>query len=31
VAGIGVPQVTAVADCAEEADKHGIRVIADGV
>ncbi|MBQ1861016.1 MAG: IMP dehydrogenase [Clostridia bacterium] len=30
VAGIGVPQVTAVADCAEEADKHGIRVIADG-
>ena len=30
VAGIGVPQVTAVADCAEEAAKHGIRVIADG-
>ncbi len=30
VAGIGVPQVTAVVDCAEEADKHGIRVIADG-
>jgi len=30
VAGIGVPQVTAVADCAEEADKYGIRVIADG-
>ena len=30
VAGIGVPQVTAVSDCAEEADKHGIRVIADG-
>ncbi len=30
VAGIGVPQVTAVADCAEEADKHGIRIIADG-
>lgn len=30
VAGIGVPQVTAVADCAEEADKHGIKVIADG-
>ncbi len=30
VAGIGVPQVTAVADCAEEADKHGLRVIADG-
>lgn len=30
VSGIGVPQVTAIADCAEEADKHGIRVIADG-
>ena len=30
VAGIGVPQVTAVADCAEEADKHGIKIIADG-
>ena len=30
VAGIGVPQITAVADCAEEADKHGVRVIADG-
>ena len=30
VAGIGVPQVTAVADCAEEADKYGKRIIADG-
>ncbi len=30
VAGIGVPQVTAVMDCAEEADKHGIPIIADG-
>ena len=30
VSGVGAPQVTAVADCAEEADKHGIRVIADG-
>ena len=30
VAGIGVPQITAISDCAEEADKHGIRVIADG-
>ena len=30
VAGIGVPQVTAIADCAEEADKHGVCVIADG-
>ena len=30
VAGIGVPQLTAVADCVKEADKHGIPVIADG-
>lgn len=30
VAGIGVPQLTAVADCAKEADKHGVTVIADG-
>ncbi len=30
VAGIGVPQFTAVLDCAEEADKAGIPVIADG-
>ncbi|SNX53055.1 IMP dehydrogenase [Thermoanaerobacterium sp. RBIITD] len=30
VAGIGVPQITAIYDCAEEADKHGIPVIADG-
>ena len=30
VAGIGVPQVTAIMDCAEEADKLGKRVIADG-
>lgn len=30
VAGIGVPQLTAVMDCAEEADKFGRRVIADG-
>ncbi|MBR5968929.1 MAG: IMP dehydrogenase [Lachnospiraceae bacterium] len=30
VAGIGVPQITAVMDCAEEAKKHGIPVIADG-
>ncbi len=30
VAGIGVPQLTAVMDCAEEADKHGRRIIADG-
>lgn len=30
VAGIGVPQVTAIMDCAKEADKLGKRVIADG-
>lgn len=30
VAGTGVPQITAIADCAQEADKHGVRVIADG-
>ncbi len=30
VSGVGVPQITAVADCAEEAAKHGVSVIADG-
>lgn len=30
VAGIGVPQLTAVMDCVEEANKYGIPVIADG-
>ncbi|WP_198011948.1 IMP dehydrogenase [Caloramator sp. ALD01] len=30
VAGVGVPQLTAVMDCAEEADKYGIPIIADG-
>jgi len=30
IAGIGVPQFTAVLDCAEEAAKSGIPVIADG-
>lgn len=30
VAGIGVPQLTAVMDCAEKADKLGKRIIADG-
>ncbi|NOH15269.1 IMP dehydrogenase [Clostridium cochlearium] len=30
VAGVGVPQLTAVMDCVEEAQKHGIPVIADG-
>ncbi|MDP2359133.1 MAG: IMP dehydrogenase [bacterium] len=30
VAGVGVPQVTAILDCAAEAARHGIPVIADG-
>jgi len=30
VAGVGVPQVTAVSDCARVADKHGIPIVADG-
>lgn len=30
VTGIGVPQITAIINCAEEAKKHNIPVIADG-
>lgn len=30
VAGIGVPQLSAVINCAEEANKHGKTIIADG-
>ncbi|HOO37724.1 MAG TPA: IMP dehydrogenase [Deltaproteobacteria bacterium] len=30
VAGVGMPQITAIMDCAAEADKHGIPIIADG-
>ncbi len=30
VAGIGVPQLTAIMDCAAVAHKHGVPVIADG-
>jgi len=30
VAGVGVPQVTAIVDCVEEANKYGIPIIADG-
>lgn len=30
VAGVGVPQLTAISDCAEVGRKHGVPVIADG-
>ncbi len=30
VAGVGVPQVTAIMDCSEAAEKHGVPIIADG-
>lgn len=30
VAGVGVPQLTAIMDCVAEADKHGVPIIADG-
>lgn len=30
IAGIGVPQITAIYDCANEANKYGIPIIADG-
>ena len=30
VTGAGVPQITAIIDCAEEAEKHKIPIIADG-
>lgn len=30
VAGVGVPQLTAIMDCIEEAEKHGVPIIADG-
>lgn len=30
VAGVGVPQLTAIIDCGEEARKHGVPIIADG-
>jgi IMP dehydrogenase len=30
VTGVGVPQITAVMDCAEAAARHGIPIIADG-
>jgi IMP dehydrogenase len=30
VAGIGVPQITAIFDCAQVAQRHGVPVVADG-
>ncbi len=30
VAGVGVPQITAIFDCAEVASRHGVPVVADG-
>ena len=30
VAGVGVPQITAIVECAKEAGKHGVPIIADG-
>jgi IMP dehydrogenase len=30
VAGVGVPQITAISDCAAVGDKHGIPIVADG-
>jgi IMP dehydrogenase len=30
VAGVGVPQLTAIDECSREADKHGVPIIADG-
>jgi len=30
VSGVGVPQISAVAACAKEADKHGVPIVADG-
>jgi IMP dehydrogenase len=30
VTGAGVPQITAIMECAREADRHGVPVVADG-
>ncbi|GAB0057102.1 Inosine-5'-monophosphate dehydrogenase [Candidatus Magnetaquicoccaceae bacterium FCR-1] len=30
VAGVGIPQITAISDCSEEADKSDVPIIADG-
>jgi len=30
VAGVGVPQITAISDCARVGDRHGVPIVADG-
>jgi len=30
VAGVGVPQISAIGDCSKEAERHGIVIVADG-
>src|SRR3954469_13107560 len=30
VAGVGVPQITAISDCARAADRHDVPIVADG-
>lgn len=30
VAGVGVPQLTAISECAQAAHEHGVKIIADG-
>ncbi|HIE29934.1 TPA: hypothetical protein EYP66_21920 [Candidatus Poribacteria bacterium] len=30
ISGVGIPQITAIYECAQEADKYGIPIIADG-
>jgi IMP dehydrogenase len=30
IAGVGVPQITAIHDCAEAAARHGVAIVADG-
>src|SRR3972149_9263414 len=30
IAGVGMPQITAIMDCVRSAEKHGVPVIADG-
>ncbi len=30
IAGVGMPQISAIANCSEEADKYGVPIVADG-